>query len=486
MAQYFERVGDGQTLSNLDLIKNSVEHEISNSTRSSLDSFFEKYLNTYVVYSLVALIDKEGHVLYSREKDFPALLRKKKFPGFEEYRSQLYSFVAESKTQAISFVSDSPTYTFSEKDRLERVFFTPIFRGEKLSGFVALQTNSIILEREISNISKSLEDKLFPELRIRLGNPAGRSIDFTLSTADSKEKGFLERQAGRIFSSQVTQAFQLPLEDPRLSYLPVWNIDLEVNRFDLLRWSYWIQLIAILVAVLMGVAIWYVVAIFLRQQERDQRVFTQGILDAQERERNHLAREIHDGVGQILLAAKIQIAQIAKNGAVDLPKITDLNQTMDMAIKEIRTISHGLHPSVLANLSLSDAIKQKVSEIEHIFDEVSLDLDVEAVEKDFSKDFSSNLFRILQEALQNTIKHSRARMVSVVLQNYQDAIRLRVEDDGVGFASNSNSKASLGLRSMEERVKIFQGEFRFGNNATAGGFVECEFDLKEQGIRNAN
>lgn len=486
MAQYFERVGDGQTLSNLDLVKDSVGRGLNESKRASLDSFLEKYLDTYVVYSLVALLDRDGNVIYSREKDFSPLEREKKFPGFASLRPSLFSFLEKSQAQSIPFVSDSAEYTSAAKDRLERVFFTPIFREGKLSGFVALQTNSVILEREISDISEGLRDKLFPELLIRLSNPSARRIEFRVVTADSRARGFFDRWAGKLLSSGEQQTFQLNLVDTRLSYLPTWEIHLSVDRFALLRWSYWLQLIAVLVAVLMGVAIWYVVAIFLRQKDRDQRVFTQGILDAQERERTHLAREIHDGVGQILLAAKIQIAQLGRANPADLARIKELNRSMDLAINEIRTISHGLHPSVLENLSLTEAVKQKVSEIEHVFDDVLLEIDLDQVEKDFSKDFKSNLFRILQEALQNTIKHSEAGMVSVVLQNVKETIRLRVEDDGVGFSHNSKFKSSLGLRSMEERVKIFQGEFRFGNNPDVGGFIECEFDLKEQGIKNAN
>jgi signal transduction histidine kinase len=228
-----------------------------------------------------------------------------------------------------------------------------------------------------------------------------------------------------------------------------------------------------------GLAIFYVTRLesrLRRQTERDaqnahdlQRLSAQ-VLHAQEDERRSIARELHDEVGQVLMAMKVELVLAgrriemagASGGALD-----DLRALTDGALHTVRDLSHLLHPSVLDDLGLGAAIDWYATGItkRHGIDiEVQHDLS----ERRLGRDVETAVYRIVQEALTNVLKHATATRCHIVLRCLDDVLHLSITDDGRGFDVAASSAAGLGLIGIRERVTQLRGKFAL-NSAPGRG-----------------
>lgn len=192
---------------------------------------------------------------------------------------------------------------------------------------------------------------------------------------------------------------------------------------------------------------------------------TRRLISAQEAERSHLARELHDDIGQQLASLSIALSGVKRRREIlenpDLhAALVSLQQRTDALTDAIRRLSHHLHPSVLDHASLSDALRAHCREFsrEHkiaVTVEVSPDLlSVDAVS-------ALTAYRVAQEALYNVSRHANARTVRVALRVTDKGLTLSIADDGTGFDYREVQRrgTGLGLRSIEERVRLARGRF---------------------------
>lgn len=190
-----------------------------------------------------------------------------------------------------------------------------------------------------------------------------------------------------------------------------------------------------------------------------------------EEERRRIAREIHDDLGQNLLALRIEADMLSSRTGDRHPRLharvrATVNQ-IDATIKSVRQIINDLRPNVL-DLGLSAAVDWQIAEfrrrtgIECEFTETHQDIEV-------SDHSATALFRILQESLSNIVRHAQATRVQVVLRMEHDSILMSVHDDGVGLHPKGRHKpGSFGLVGIEERVNILGGTFDFHSEPNAG------------------
>lgn len=193
--------------------------------------------------------------------------------------------------------------------------------------------------------------------------------------------------------------------------------------------------------------------------EMDKRRVT-SLIEGQENERTRLAREIHDGIGQLINLIKIKIKGI---GPTD-----ELNQLLEQTLEEVRNISENLQPSGLANFSLEKNIEKIIKQ----FDENST-IKFEFTHSDIPEldlKMKTHFFRITQEALSNIVKHSKAQTSTIQLYGLEDRIQLTIEDDGVGFNPENidKSQAHHGMENIEYRVNSLNGNFTVDSNAKRG------------------
>jgi signal transduction histidine kinase len=183
------------------------------------------------------------------------------------------------------------------------------------------------------------------------------------------------------------------------------------------------------------------------------------LINAQEVERARIARDLHDDVSQQLAGVAIMLSGLKRKVGAE-PDVdrafTALQDRTSTLAEAIRNLSHELHPSVLHTIGLATTLERycaEVEELHHLEVIFRADDDLGAL----SADAELSLFRVAQEALTNAVRHARPRTIHVELMAASDSVELRVADDGVGFVTDERTGSGLGLRSMDERVRLAQG-----------------------------
>jgi len=210
-----------------------------------------------------------------------------------------------------------------------------------------------------------------------------------------------------------------------------------------------------------------------KKAERELRRLHALVISAQETERRRLARELHDGVGQILSGIRFRLeslpGEITLNGKAEA-KIIKVGDLLSRAISEVRRVSKNLMPSELEDLGLEPALRTLCREFRGRVG-VHATLRTSGLSKAVAPELSLALFRIAQEALNNIGKHSKAALVAVDLSRKGGDILLRVSDNGVGFipgGGRPHGGRGIGLGSMRERAESVGGSLELKSTPGAG------------------
>ena len=206
------------------------------------------------------------------------------------------------------------------------------------------------------------------------------------------------------------------------------------------------------------------------------------LIEAHEEERTWIARELHDDINQRIALLSVNLEQWAQHppssGVEVSNHIGNVLQDLSDLAKDIQALSHRLHSSKLEYLGLVVAAKgfcRELSEQKH----VEIDFIHEGIPGSLPKEISLCLFRVLQEALQNAVKHSGARQFRVELRAASGEIQLTVNDQGVGFdRQNAVNRHGLGLVSMQERTHLVGGEFSIQSEAGRGTTISARVPLE--------
>jgi signal transduction histidine kinase len=204
------------------------------------------------------------------------------------------------------------------------------------------------------------------------------------------------------------------------------------------------------------------------------------LLNAQEKERARLARELHDDLSQSLALLSIQLSHL-QNETKDLDYVkAQLNQIFSSVAElsgDVRRISHELHPARLNQLGLEAALAGFCGEITAVYP-LEIEFEAENLPRKLSDDISLCLYRVTQESLQNVVKHSRATSVKVSIKAADGKIHLAVSDNGNGFDTKAaKAKESLGLISIDERVRAVKGEAKVVSAEGGGTKIEVNVPL---------
>ncbi|MBI4206055.1 MAG: PAS domain S-box protein [Betaproteobacteria bacterium] len=216
----------------------------------------------------------------------------------------------------------------------------------------------------------------------------------------------------------------------------------------------------------------------LQLSHQRMRELTAHLESAREEERKRIARGIHDELGAILLAIKIDFdacrkQQAAASSPDAAATMQELMDRVDTAIEAVRRIATDLRPSILDNVGVLAAVEWQAQEVERrtgIKCEVVSDASVDELDVDPGR--ATALFRIAQEALTNVVRHSKASHVTIALRNGVDGAELQVKDNGRGFdTGRSPPSRAWGLVGMAERARAFGGEFSITSAAQQGTSV---------------
>jgi signal transduction histidine kinase len=211
-----------------------------------------------------------------------------------------------------------------------------------------------------------------------------------------------------------------------------------------------------------------------RERERNQRLVeelqsTQRKLQelAVVEERNRLARDLHDSVKQQVFAISMQLSAARTSLAESdkaYPSVTQAEKLARQAGAELTTLIHQLRPPVLERRSLAEAINVLVTDWKH---QSRIETEVNSSEVRLGPDAEQALFRVLQEALANVARHSRANKVWVTLKSENDHVTLTIEDNGIGYDTEQTVRG-IGLDSMKERLAAVNGTLEVSSRASKG------------------
>ncbi|EQM81571.1 sensor histidine kinase [Stutzerimonas stutzeri] len=226
----------------------------------------------------------------------------------------------------------------------------------------------------------------------------------------------------------------------------------------------------------------------LEQANQRLQHLSQRLMEVQEIQRRQLARDLHDDIGQQLTGLKLHLQRLTGSLAHEpaLAALTmQLSDAADDALDKVRSLSLALHPLQLETLGLQAAVHWHLSRfLEAAHTRWSLKFDGETV--DLSPDIALVAFRIVQEAVNNVARHARASRVDVCIHRTDNALRVEVADDGVGFdceAARARAQ-SLGLTSMEERVAALSGELDIASLSGIGTRVTVRLPIADPPARN--
>jgi PAS domain S-box-containing protein len=222
-----------------------------------------------------------------------------------------------------------------------------------------------------------------------------------------------------------------------------------------------------------------------RRKQARMTALADGLLQGQEEERRRIARELHDSASQDLAMVSVELGILARQagdeGCTVREELTRLREKIIALSVGIRDLSHRLHPSELEELGLVSALRSLGDRLfRHEGIRAYFITDDEPLTVPPSSAVA--IYRVVQEALRNIVKHSGAKEATVTLESVEDRFRLSIADRGVGFDTEEiGGKAGLGLVSMEERIRLLGGSLMIRSTPDEGTEVEAFVPLpKEQ------
>ncbi len=203
-----------------------------------------------------------------------------------------------------------------------------------------------------------------------------------------------------------------------------------------------------------------------------QELATQAVLEAEEKERQRIAGDLHDGVGQLMSAARMNLSVIAAE--LDIKDENKKNafekalSLVDDSCREVRAVSHNIMPNALLKAGLISAIREFIQKIDQRALEVTLYAD--GINERLPVNVESVLYRVVQECVNNVIKHSHANKLDITLIKDEEGISITVEDNGRGF-DPKNISEGIGLKNMQTRIHYLKGSIEWDSAPGKGTAV---------------
>ncbi len=216
-------------------------------------------------------------------------------------------------------------------------------------------------------------------------------------------------------------------------------------------------------------------ALFLQQEQA-----TVSVLKAEENERKRIARDLHDGIGQLFSAVKMNLSAIEQGvsfkSAHDKESYQKTLSLVDESCQELRSLSHQMSSNSLVQFGLIHALKEFIQKV----DSRKLRINLESV--GFEERLDSNieivLYRIIQEAINNVIKHANANTLDIQIVKEKDSLDLMIEDNGVGFDFSEGAfLEGLGLKNLKSRVAYLKGTLDFSSKPNVGTLIAIHIPL---------
>lgn len=208
---------------------------------------------------------------------------------------------------------------------------------------------------------------------------------------------------------------------------------------------------------------------------------TKAILDAEEKERRRIAQDLHDGVGQMLSAAKLNLSNLDSKitSQTEEQKLAMQNalSLVDDSVKEVRAVSHNMMPNTLIKLGLASAVREFITKLGNA-PTLKVDLEIVGLDSRLDNQVETVLYRVIQEIVNNIIKHAKASQISMQLIRHETELNIMIEDNGVGFDTNQlDNYEGIGLKGIQTRIEFLNGSVHFDSSVGRGTTVIIDVPL---------
>jgi len=213
-------------------------------------------------------------------------------------------------------------------------------------------------------------------------------------------------------------------------------------------------------------------------RQNHQIKLTRAMLQGQDEERKRVARDLHDGLGGMLSAVKINLSGFARNANLILDRDLDpIITLLDNSITELRSIARNLMPASLHKIGLENSLKDLCDSM--VSNQLNIDFQCLGAMEDIIIDEQMTIYRIIQELLNNVIKHANAKYVLLQCSRYHEDFMITIEDDGKGFNLDSlKEKNGLGITNIKTRVAYLNGDIEIqSSNHTTGTAIYIELKV---------
>jgi len=215
--------------------------------------------------------------------------------------------------------------------------------------------------------------------------------------------------------------------------------------------------------------------------ERELRRLSQELVRAQEEERKSISRELHDEVGQMLTALRVELRNLEElRQAPDeqfRERLEDARRLAESALRTVRDLAMGLRPSMLDDLGLGPAVQWQAREFSRRYG-VPVTVAMDGKLEDLPERQRTCVYRVVQEALTNCARHAHARQIRVTIHGREDSLIVTVQDDGVGFDPGEAAGRGLGLLGIQERVRELGGKVNIFSQPGRGTLLTVEVPLR--------
>lgn len=253
------------------------------------------------------------------------------------------------------------------------------------------------------------------------------------------------------------------------------------QQFEITKRNYWMAGICIFILLMLFAVFFY----YKQNQLKQRNIAMQAIIAAEESERRRIAQDLHDSVSQTISAAKINLSVIGS----ELPFINEEQRgrfekvinLVDYGFKEVRTISHNMMPWALHKTGLAQVIKQFIENIRN--DNTAINFFSSGFDSPFDDTIEIILYRVLQESVNNVMKHAQADRLDISLIRNEDSISLTIEDNGKGFdTTNPDIFKGMGLNNLRSRINFLKGKAEFDSQVNRGTLVSVYIPLTNSSL----
>ncbi|MES2566929.1 MAG: sensor histidine kinase [Bacteroidota bacterium] len=357
------------------------------------------------------------------------------------------------------------------------------FKQKKYKEAIEIHSKALASAKEINNKETMKE--------------ASNSLSASYEALGDFKKAFeYSKYSSLIKDSILNSTFTEQISEMQTKY-DVEKKDLEIakNKADLKvkeEKEFIKSIIAIAIFALL-IALFFVGFLFYRKKQIEHKarldkeiasqkeIRTKAIIDAEEKERRRIAQDLHDGVGQLLSAAKLNLSNLESklNDQNEEQKLAMQNALtlVDDSVKEVRAVSHNMMPNTLIKLGLGSAVREFITKLGNA-PTLKVDLEIVGLDNRLDNQIETVLYRVIQEVINNIIKHAKASHISMQLIKHDTELNVMIEDNGVGFDTNKlDTFEGIGLRGIITRIEFLNGSVHFDSSLGRGTTVIIDVPL---------